>query len=206
MIQKLFFAFLIVIIPACGMLDNMAVGPEPQSYSFNGVKLIHPSILDGGAANTMQQDTYSIGGQSRLLLRFEDFLAKIGNVSINSKVYANLTLASVADVVLAKTNFMLCPITGTWMMAATWYKAYPMGNSGTWKTPGGDFDQSGCVTAGTVTDATLQFDVTSWVVNYVVGRNMNYGLILYSTSSNPIVIEGDTSGAFSPRITWVKNP
>ena len=207
MIQKLFFAFLILITPACGLLQAGGTGaPEPQSFSFNGVKLIHPSIMDGSTGSTMQQDVYSITGSSRLLLRFEDLLSNAGTISINNKVFANITLASVADVNTAKTSFMVCPVTMNWMMLATWYKAYPMGSSGVWKSEGGDFDSSGCVTAGAVAGTqTLQFDVTSWVVNYVIGRGLNYGLILYSNSSSAIAIDGDNNGSYSPRITWLKN-
>jgi hypothetical protein len=90
-------------------------------------------------------------------------------------VKVDLTLVSISDVDAAKANFMLCPMLMNWMMWASWYAAYPMGPSGAWKNLGGDFDSSTCITTPTVTGQTLQFDVTTWVTNYVIGRNQNYG-------------------------------
>lgn len=203
--KLLIVAPIILLVTACGLLNTKNLPPEKQSFSFNGVKLIQPGIFDGGTSTTMQQPAYDISDQSRLLLRFEDFLSKIDTVSINNKVKVELTLASLTDVNAAKTNFILCPVLTNWMMLATWYKAYPMGTSGVWQSQGGDFDHDTCVTVSAVTDQTLQFDVTDWVLNYVLGRHLNYGLILYSKSPSLIQIDGDTSGAFSPRIEWLKN-
>jgi len=204
-IKKIVYAFFLVGLTACSDLNSSGTTLEPQSFSFDGVKLIQPNIADGSAASTIQQEVYPIADQSRLLLRFETFLSKVDQVSINNKVKVSVTLVSSSDVNFAQSNFVICPISANWMMLATWYKAYPMGSSGTWKKPGGDFDQTGCVTTTTVSGQTLNFDVTNWVTDYVMGRRLNFGLILYSQSPNPLSIDGDTNGSYSPRIEWMKD-
>lgn len=188
----------------CGMLKGGDF-IEPRSYSLNAVKLIRPDITEGEDARTMRQDQYTVSAFSRLLLRFEEFLSKVDNISLGSgrRVYVYLSVQGSSDVNQAQTDLVLCPVVTNWMMLATWYKAHPMGSTGSWKVEGGDFATSGCIAASGHTDDTLQYDVTSWVTNYAIGRNQNYGLLLRSITSNSFGIYGDNDGAKSPRIEWM---
>lgn len=199
------------LLSSCGLLKVGEGVAEPQSYSFNGVKLIRPDISKGDDARTMLQSQYSISNFSRLLLRFEDFLSKVDSISLGNgrRVNVHITVdgssgVNGSDVNQAQTDLVLCPVLTNWMMLATWYKAYPMGNSGVWKAQGGDYLSEACIAASSHVDDTLQFDVTDWVVNYAIGRHQNYGLLLISNSSSTYGILGDTNGANSPRIEWLK--
>lgn len=120
------------------------------------------------------------------------------------KVTVSITTDGSIDPATVQTALLLCPVLTNWMMLATWYKAYPMGNSGTWRSAGGDYDSVGCIAANAHTTNTFQFDVTPWVVSEVIGRNQNLGLILVTHSSSVINILGDQDPSNSPRIGWLK--
>lgn len=190
-----------------------APAPEPQTYSLNGVKLISPEIADPNSPATYKQASYTIDSSHRLLLRFEDLSSKANSISLSSgrTVSLTITLPSLATTQDATQALELCPVTKNWMMLATWSRAHPM-PTGEWSKDGGDFDSSTCVRATAPsmpagsTVQTLSFDVTSWVVNYVKGRNENYGLILMSSNGANIPIIGDTDGNYSPRLNWLSNP
>lgn len=194
----------LLLSSSCELLKS--AGIEPQTFSLNGVKLIRPDITEGDDARTMLQSQYFISNSSRLLLRFEEFLSKVDTISLGSghKVNVFITVDGSTDVNQAKTDLVLCPILKNWMMHATWNRAHPFSASGAWNSPGGDYSSSECITATTNAGDTLQFDITSWVINYAIGRNQNYGLLLIPNSASTFGILGDSDGAKSPRIEWTK--
>lgn len=194
----------LLFLTACGLSKNNDI-LEPQSYSFNGVKLIRPDILEGTDVTTMLQSQYSVSNFSRLLLRFEEFLSKVDSLSLSQdrKVKVYIYLKNRFDSASVENDLVLCPVATSWMMLATWLKAFPMGTKGSWKTAGGDFELSECVNSSAIREGRLEYDVTNWVINDVKGKSRNFGLILMSKSSNLYLVYGDQSGNQSPKIEWL---
>ena len=182
---------------------------EPQTYSLDGTKWISPSITDGNDPRTMNQTLYAVSPAGRLLLRFESLSSKESSISLGDgrRVYIDIALKSGENAANAEASLELCPLVKNWMMLATWNSAHPM-LGGDWASDGGDFDGSGCVRGvnQVVGGAdTLRFDVTQWLIDYVRGRQMNFGLILVSSGAN-VQVRGDADGSHSPRISWIKQP
>jgi hypothetical protein len=195
------------IVSACGQLTGGTNSPYSVATPFDGVKLVSSSITNAEDPLSMTQATYPISSTSRLLIRLEDFLAKVDEVSLASgnNVSTIITVENVADAAAAHAHFQVCPISKNWMMLATWRRAYPMGSDGTWNQAGGDYDASACIAVTSVSGSDINFTVTPWFVNYVRGRSLNYGLVMISDSATAIVIKGDNDAYSSPRIEWTTN-
>ena len=197
------FTFVFLMMAGCADLTK-----GDNSYSldtpFDGVKLVATSISDAQDPRTMVQDQYAISSSSRLLIRLENFLSKVDHVSLASgaPVLAIVTVESASDAAAAQANFQVCPLLKNWMMLATWNRAYPMGSDGHWGQPGGDYDSSACMSVASVSGSDITFTVTPWFVNYIKGRNENYGLVLISSSGTPILIKGDQDSYHAPRLEW----
>jgi hypothetical protein len=210
--KRLALLTLATLLTACGPLGPSA--PTNTEMPMDGVKLLSTSITDSQDPRSMTQATYPISVNSRLLVRLEDFLEKVDQVSLASGngVSVVITLSDVADAGAAGSHFKVCPVLKNWMMLATWNHAYPMGSDGNWAQAGGDFELSACIavtsvnttgnTSGNWTDVT--FDVTPWFVNYVKGRSLNYGLVLISDQVAPITVKGDQDAYHAPRIKWMQ--
>ena len=204
--------FLLVLTPglfllcSCALKNASSSAPAPQVYPFDGVKLVAASISDQSEPGSMTQYEYSISSSSRLLLRLESMEDKVSEVVLDAsnKIGVDITLNLAADLPTALTSFQLCPVVKNWMMLATWSSAYPMGSSGNWSRPGVDYNQADCMSGTQLTTTSLTFDVSPWFVNYVKGRNQNYGLLLVSSDPQAIVIAGDNDVDQSPRIHWIK--
>jgi hypothetical protein len=198
------YALMAVIFTACGVANQSGI--THLQTPMDGVKLLSASITDPNDPRSMMQNQYPIASNSRLLIRLENLLEKVGEISLidGDKVTVEITLLNAADAAAAKTSFQVCPVLKNWMMLATWNRAYPMGSDGMWGQVGGDYDTDSCVSTPVVgtNGKDLTFDVTEWFMNYVRGRQINYGLMLFSTSSTPIQIKGDTDGYSAPRISW----
>lgn len=197
-------------LSSCELLTDDPFGPpEPRTYSMDGVHLISPSFSSGQDPRTFLQPEYALSDTERLLVRFESLGAKESSVSLadGRKVKVQIGLVHGVDPDQAEASLVLCPMVHDWMMLATWTAGHPFGASGRWNSPGGDFESSGCV-SGVKSDSDgtniLSFDVTQWFVDYVRGRGVNYGQILYAPNGKKIEIMGETNGTFSPRISWLK--
>ena len=69
------------------------------------------------------------------------------------------------------------------MMLATWDYAHPYSADAAWA--GGNFAEKNCLAAEVFTDPTtseksLRFRVSDWVSNYVIGKQVDNGLVLIS--------------------------
>lgn len=190
------------VLTGCGL--DLGVPATPQLYSLDGVKLLVQSNDKGQDPSTFLQATYSIDPSHRLLLRFENLETQVGSVDLSQgkTVQMRLAVPDASQTAAAISTLKLYPVTRPWMMLASWDYAFPFGDSGRWKQPGGDFDSDGGVVAVLSPDdaRVLNFDVTQWFLDYPRGRSVNYGLIL--TSSTPVTVVGDTNGTYSPRIAF----
>jgi hypothetical protein len=201
---------LTALVSACGPLMDRPSYEEQKSYSLDGVKLITPSIRRGDDPSTFLQPEFRVGPDRRLLLRFESLKDHMSDVKTDEsqnqkyKVEMRLTLVQAAQQADAIASFKLCPIlTGKpWMQAATWKRVDPFD---TWDNEGGDFDAEGCVRSEKSGDADLVFNITDWFKNYARGRKSNQGLILIPDSGYFTVVgtRGGSSGAHSPRMSWI---
>jgi hypothetical protein len=192
-----------VCATSCAPLLKDQSPPVPQVRALDGVKLIDTGITDGYDKATYTQDQYVLQpGQSRLLLRFNSMNSKINQIRTDgdNKVELVVSLPTESEATAAKASVSVCPVFKNWMMLATWENAAPFGDMDRWNTPGGDYRESECVRAHDQSGSSLKFDVTSWFVNYLQARRVNYGLILVSDRTCTII--GENSGAFSPRLTW----
>jgi hypothetical protein len=226
------FGLLLILLTACGpsVLD---IGEE---RTLDGVKLINPSITDPQDPASFEQAKYSIDGQSRLLLRYETFSKNAAEVRTEDghKVSLLISPLNVANtpapapgsspspspsaspaadpaVLAATAGLKACPLKRNWMMAATWKRAHPFSPQGRWAREGGDYESSECIAATSTDSGFAVFDVTPWFLNYVRGRNQNFGMILIydpsaaGASGQAVEISGDLSGSFSPRLRWDKS-
>ena len=154
-------------------------------------------------------------------------------VKDGKKIWVRISLQSESDKALAMDSLRFCPLTKQWLILATWKYAHPFGAIGQWAQSGGDFDAANCIhpsieyeevistnngssgnNSGNKNNGNnppvpkkmdpkiVSFDVTQWVVDYPKSRGINYGLILLSNA--PLVVYGDASSTFSPRIAWTE--
>lgn len=181
--------------------------PEPESFNLDGTKWISPSITSGRSTQAYLQSTYRISAAERLLLRFESLGEHERDISLASgrKVEVAISLPDGQDLNAAQLVLELCPLTKNWMMLATWRNAYPM-PGGNWDQEGSDYDPNACFRATVEPPITLQFDVTQWVVDYVRGRQKNFGLVLVARNGGQAQVRGDRDSTYSPRIHWLKQP
>ena len=180
---------LAALLSSCGQL-NKGIDSIPVATPMDGVKLLSPSITKADDPGAMTQASYAIGTSSRLLMRLENFLCKVDEVSIGTTnlVTVKITLNSASDAARAQASLQVCPILKNWMMLATWARAYPMAGDGRWSQAGGDYDSDACIAVKAITGKEISFDSTPWFLNYVRGRRINYGLILISSDPSAIVI------------------
>ena len=193
-------AVLAISVTGCGRYG--LGGSVSTQYSLDGVKRIAPG-LGSNDPLTFNQSTYLVSTTSHLLLRFETLSTYVDNIDDTAGKYIQIqiTVSDSALVAAAVSSLHLCPITKAWMMLASWELAHPFGGGDRWTTPGGDYEASGCV-SGTQSIGTsnILYDMTQWFKDYPKGRKKNDGLILIS--SQDIVIIGETSGTYSPRILF----
>jgi hypothetical protein len=195
---------------ACGY----RVSVEKNEKSFDGVKLLVAGQDTPYDKAHYNQDHYDLGPGRRLLLRFEALANHSVTIAGDHQVIVQVGLEHSEDSELATSSLLLCPLSTDWMMLATWTRAHPFSDSGSWNRPGGDFDPQSCITRSNKTQkengdfaAEVQFDATRWYTDYPRGRNQNFGFALIA--KEPISILGETSGSLSPRIlfdvaqTWV---
>ena len=186
----------------CGKGESSAT--TSQQFSFDGVKLIAPSIVKNNDPASTGQGSYMISNDHHLLIRFETLSKHVSSIVVSEKnrVEAQVTVTADMNAAAARSSLKMCPITKQWMMLATWSYGHPFGDDGKWGQDGGDFDGDGCVLSnkGDATVKTLIFDVSRWYTDYVKGRSVNYGLLL--VSSDPFSVLGEGSGSYSPRITF----
>jgi hypothetical protein len=195
-----------VVIGGCALPSSLTQ-QLPQTYPLDGVKWIRSDVETPDDLGTVLQPRYQIAGNMRVLMRFEDFISRIQPERVNAAhpIEVSLTLTDPGSRDRAIRELRLCPLRKNWMMLATWKYAYPMGASGRWTKEGGDFVSEECLTASAGTGATLSFDVTSWYLNDVRSLGFNYGFVLMTLENDPIVVEGDQTPSFGPKITWYQN-
>lgn len=175
---------------------------DEQTYTFDAVKLIASGFTDDDDPSTFQENSYVVSPSRRLLMRFETMSDKVANLTVSDAepVQVWLAVTDATQATAAQSALRLCPVEKTWMMLATWARAYPIAASGVWSTPGGDFDEASCVAATAVDGKTLKFTMNAWITDEVRGRGVNYGLVLTSTAE--IEVYGDSSTSLSPRLKW----
>ena len=204
---KIFQLSLLGLTACQGLVDPKIVTDQQQNYSLTGVKAIRASSNDPADASSFGQQSFTIESDARLLLRFEELSKYVNEVRTEDGKKVELLIspsnASAQGMDDAQKDLSVCAVTRNWMMLSTWTRAFPFDGTGRWAQPGGDFDSNECFSAATTEGSTLVFDVTQWFVDYVRGKNVNYGLIM--KSENPITVEGDQSGAFAPRLRWKKS-
>lgn len=227
--KKLIIISQIVWLSACAAsLEGTTVKKE---YSLDGVKHIAVNVVDPYQADSLQQPTYSLATDQRLLLRFEKLNNFINQIRTGSKyrIYIGVTPLDDENSDRAIQTLRLCPLTRNWMILATWTQAVPgVGSPGDWATPGSDYDAENCVT-GVLTSSLsknpnpqsspsptpssspddeisaneISFDMTSWFLNNPKGRmGENYGFVLLAPQ--PVKVFGEKSSNHSPRIRWTE--
>lgn len=171
-------------------------------YSFDAVKQIAPSITADDDGSAMLQSTYTISPSNHLLMRLETMDEKISNLVLSdtNPLKVKITVLNSADTSAAQSALRLCPITRNWMMLATWTRAHPFNSAGVWSAPGGDYQNSDCVSATVASESVIEFKMNNWINNDVRGRGLNYGVILISDTE--IQIYGDEASSNSPRVSW----
>lgn len=194
------FVVLLVILTGCG-LPRFGTTSVPTQYSLDGVKRITPG-LGSDNPTTWGQNSYPVNTDSHVLLRFEKLSEHTSKIDTTDKVEFQITIAETEHMASALQQLKLCPVTKSWMMLATWELAHPILGGEAWSTPGGDYDNSGCVlgTQSANSSKSIVFDMTQWFIDYPKGRGTNYGII--AVSSQLINIVGEQSGSFSPRISF----
>jgi len=172
-----------------------------MQMSMDGVKLIIQGEKRGDLAQLVNQSSYLLAEDRRLLIRFETFSYEVEQISVegSNKVWVVVTPLATESLTDAQGSLRLCPIIRPWMMLATWDQGHPFGFQGTWETPGGDFDVGGCITPEIFETQSLRFDATTWFIQYPRGRSENFGFLLMSTV--PVTIHGDQAGTFAPRFS-----
>ena len=204
-------------LTACGDL-KLHAGPADESketiMAIDGVKYISSAIGDGASHETYEQRSYRIGPEARLLMRFESLQSVAGKVQANKPVQIRVILLEGIDAGTARSQLTICPIRRDWNMLASWQRAHPWKGGG-WTTAGGDLETEDCASAepqeappATGSSApcsdssTLCFGLNSWFNNYVLQRDLNYGVALISKGEQSYQVYGDGSGAKAPRIYW----
>jgi len=205
--------FISALLVGCGDLlkdeDDTDSAPQYRTENKNfNIKLISGSISDVRDSSTYEQSNYQVSTANRLLIRFPHILSHVSSMLVgdvgprDEVVLVRVTISPNENIESAENSLNLCPMIRDWTMFSTWNVIEPfMGKR--WNTSGGDFDASGCMSADpdqTENDQTLVFDMSQWVIDWPMGRNVNFGLILIS--DNPVNVRGDLSGSYSPRIEW----
>jgi hypothetical protein len=203
MLKLVVFFAATATIAAIGTGCAMAVHDEKQERTLDGVKLIAPGIEDREDPSSFEQARYELAPDRRLLLRYETLSESAKEVRTEGgrKVEVLLAPETASDLSAVQASVKICPLKRNWMMAATWRRAHPFSPEGYWSTAGGDFDPGECISGSSATAGFVVFDATPWFLNYVRGRDQNFGLILVSDRN--VAIAGDANGSFSPRIRWV---
>lgn len=202
-----------IFLTGCGPM-SLFENPDPNAmeFSMEGVKLIAREIPNGNESTTFLQESYSLGRERRLMVRFEKLTERMYSIKLDdtNKVELKIRIVAGSDPAEARANLQVCPLKRPWMMLATWDYAHPFDHTGRWQTQGGDYDPSECVSARSISadepidPETLIFDVSDWFRNYPRGRGENQGLLLKSDSE--LSVFGDRSGMYSPRLLWNESP
>lgn len=194
-----------LVLTGCG---DFSFGPphtQEAVRSLEGVKLIHPAILNSADPMAFGQPTYRLDDQTRLLLRFESLNEYASAIATGGTHRIELLLYPTGDLVLPE-GLRICPVAKNWMMLATWRAAHPFGGDGPWLAPGGDFHPEGCqepvLDTGDAPEEALVFDLSAWYRDYPEAREENFGWILLA--SNPYEVFGETSSSRSPRVRFDK--
>ena len=213
------FSFLLVAALGCGPLTNKSNGSDPAKetiFAIDGVKFISSAISGADDPRTYGQRTYAISGESRLLLRFVNLSAAVSRIHADKPVRIRVFAATPADFD-RRASLQLCPVTRSWMMAATWQTAHPF-RGGRW-APGGEIESEDCVGVEATSvkptpmsdpahnpctePGAICFNVTPWYNNYVIQRGLNYGVALRGLNGHaPVQVFGDAAGSKAPRIHW----
>lgn len=190
------------------------------------VKYISTSIKDGRDEKSFNQRTYDIYPDGRLLLRYMRFSSYLADVDKDLPIRVQLTLADIDQSAETRANLVICPISTSWMMGASWESPTFM-QKDSWQK-GGEFDESQCVSAldpesipkmvGTVksgskqdqalaewactNDDELCFDISKWYHKYVLQGDVNNGWVLINKAESRIQVYGDSHHALGPRLQW----
>lgn len=213
MTAKLLIIMLLAIIlfQSCGdgSFESSSSGETSEKKVYaGGVKLIDSSIDDPRDPRTMQQSSYTLSSNRRLLTRLEGMSGRSERAVVNGDQRMYLVLSSEAFIeqrATFETAIEICPMTSNWMMLATWNRAHPFPTSrGEWENRGGDFSKSDCVTADTSyenpNNDALYFDISDWYIFYVRSRDRNYGLMIKSELE--VVVYGDEDSLRAPHFIW----
>lgn len=230
-IQAALFAFTLTLVSlalsGCGDLSSSMGNGQPdagqeKAQPIDAVKMISPSIGDPRDARAMNQRSYWISMEGRLLLRFESLTSALPRIMADKPVRLRIFATDDANKQKGLASLRLCPITKNWMMLATWEAGFPAKGGG-W-TPGGQIELDDCVSpeapitkpvppvanvisAGSVAlqcndPLAICFDVSSWFSNYVLQTGQNFGLALISFDGQAVQVVGDASGSRGPRMHW----
>lgn len=212
------------VLSGCGpsLLGGGGSGSAPTKeivFAVDGVKLISSDIPRGDDVRTFLQPHYQLSPTSRLLVRYESLMKQVDAVREDYPLRLRVFAVTDADATAGKAGLKACPILKSWMMAASWHSAHPWAQGG-WR-PGGDIDESSCVSVEVQTAAgplkagetvasniskhcsesrALCFDLSLWYRIWVLERGENFGIALIADRSVRLV--GDGSAARSPRIQW----
>ncbi len=198
------FAAFFLATAACDLKHPFSVTAE-RVISLDGLKLISEPPDTGKAFGS---EAYRVASGRRLLMRFEGLATRAMGIDLSNGKRALLTLRCKPGECVEQANdaLKICPVVRNWMMLATWTQAHPFGD-GNWAQPGGDYDEPSCIAPHEEEAASrsndpelLRFDITNHIIDYTQGRRTNYGWILIS--DDELTIYGETSGPFSPRLTF----
>ena len=205
---------LLMILQGCGdgSLGTESSGDTTTEKKLfaGGVKLIASGISDPRDPSSMQQNTYTLNSNRRLLTRLEGMGDRSERAIVDGEVRMYIVISSEAFIEnrgTFETALEVCPITSNWMMLATWDRAHPFPtSSGNWDSRGGDFSSTDCVTADTSyeipegKESSMYFDVSDWYLFYVRSRNRNFGLMV--KTDQELVIYGDEDSLRAPHFIW----
>ena len=194
-------AVVALLVSGCALEFGDGTRPlTEQQYQIDGIKLLLPEVHEVQDPSTYGQREYKLGLRRHLLMRFETLSKYTSTISVDGTRAFKVTVHLAED--RPAPRLRLCPVTRQWMMHATWHRAIPFGGEGIWTNPGGDYDNSGCVT-GVREKASqeMSFDMKDWFIFHVRAKNQNLGLILLADDEVRIVGEW---GLTPPRIHFTK--
>ena len=205
-----FIILALSILTACeGILSESENDHIERSVvnSLKGVKLISENILDGRNESTFTEETYLLGSNRRMLLRFEKIKDEVGPVVIDetTRMFMILKLTDGSNLADYFNKIEICPLLKNWMMLATWNYAHPFaGKKGKWNQPGGDFSASECIRIdeenSKLDSNEAYFDISDWFIHNIQSGRLNYGWVVLSEED--VTIIGDNNATHSPRVVW----
>ena len=227
---------LILGLAACGpgySRTDADGNPIVETRVLNQTKMIRADSDEGQDDGDFQQATYRISSNSRLLTKYLGFQKHQEEILQNGKkLFLEVTVLNKDDLDKAEKSLRLCPLTRSWSLLATWFRASPLTKKGEWPA-GGAIDNTACVAASREypivkptpgptpanrrwmeetasgvkkTDTVLLSDKALY---FNLGAwfedyplGRNVNFGFALISSEEVEIFGDASSSYSPRLLW----